>query len=199
MIGRSIVDTTVRSSAATNTLKPTTARIADGRWPCAHARLRAEVLNHRRSVPLSARRSRTLAGGSIVERVAVVVELERPLRRAAVDRRLELGGGHEVRVGVDPEVDGDVLALHQPDGDVADLLGGRRAGDVVALAPERPANYQPPPPTVQLRRRFNLQDQDITYDIVDDPMESETTALPPSGRTARNPSRARCVTTTSIA
>ena len=30
MIGRSIVDTTVRSSAATNTLKPTTARIAAG-------------------------------------------------------------------------------------------------------------------------------------------------------------------------
>ena len=47
---------------------------------------------------------------------------------------VELGGRHEVRVGVDPEVDGDVLALHEPDRDVADLLGGRGAGDVVALA-----------------------------------------------------------------
>ena len=35
---------------------------------------------------------------------------------------------------MDPEVDGDVLALHEPDGDVTDLRRGGGAGDVVALA-----------------------------------------------------------------
>ena len=78
MIGRSIVDTTVRSSAATNTLKPTTARIAAG-----DGRRRVGVdgveLNHCRWSRLSASSVRTLAGGSIVERVAVAVELERPV------------------------------------------------------------------------------------------------------------------------
>src|SRR5688572_2245312 len=133
MIGRSIVATTVRSSAATNTLKPTTARIADG--------------DGRRRVSMGGGARSTIAAGLWLilrlahvggrldrERVAVMVELEVPVRRAAVDRRLEFGGHHEVRTRVDPEVDGDVLALHQPHGDVADLLGGCRAGEVVALA-----------------------------------------------------------------
>ncbi len=86
------------------------------------------------------RRSAVGVGGAHVgrrldlERVAVAVELERPLRRGVADRRLELGGGHQERVGVDPQVDGYVLALHETDRDVAHLLSGRGAGDVVSLA-----------------------------------------------------------------
>ena len=133
MIGRSIVATTVRSSAATNTLNPTTARIAagDGRRRAGGS---GGEINHR-CCSLGLILALAHVGRRLDrERVAVVVELERPVGCAAVDRRRELGRRHQVGVGMDPEVDGDVLTLHEPDGDVADLRRGGGAGDVVALA-----------------------------------------------------------------
>src|SRR6187549_1976069 len=129
MIGRSIVATTVRSSAATNTLKPTTARIAAG-----DGRRRVVIGAGARSTIAAGLRLADVGGRLDLERVAVMVELELPVGRGAVEDRLELGRRHEVGVRVDPHVDGDVLTRDEPHRDVGDLGRRSRAGDVVAVA-----------------------------------------------------------------
>src|SRR5262245_20476755 len=129
MIGRNIVETTVRSSAATNTLKPTTARIhaGDGTRAARPGRVaRSCIAADLRVADVGRRLDREL--------VAEVVELERPLGRAGFHRGVEPRRRHEERVRVDPQVDVDVLALYEPDGDVAHLFGGCGAGDVVTIA-----------------------------------------------------------------
>src|SRR5262245_4489015 len=112
MIGRSIVETTVRSSAATNTLKPTTARIAagDGTRVARAGGVDTSCIAAHLGVA-------NVGRGLDLEGVAEAVELERPLGRPGVHRRVELGRRHEKRVGVDPQVDLDVLALDESDGD----------------------------------------------------------------------------------
>src|SRR3954452_7536151 len=99
MIGRSIVATTVRSSAATNTLKPTTARIAAG-----DGRRRVTIGTGARSTIATGLRLTDVGRRLDIEGVAVVIEFQLPVGRAAVDDRLELGRRDQVGVRVDPQV-----------------------------------------------------------------------------------------------
>jgi hypothetical protein len=64
MIGRSIVDTTVRSSAATNTLNPTTAKIAAGARTAATGELVGLTVPGRRRRSLTRHLPDVPGGGS---------------------------------------------------------------------------------------------------------------------------------------